>query len=595
MNGISRPRRSLSDRHLFDDFDRMFVRRRFVLVLRVAPRLAIFVAVFTGALLAGDFSPADDNTSVPRAGLPKDPAAYRTPISTPKYSTAESLTKQCIAIGKNTTRIDGRWTSDGLPDYFAALNEHYRHHVRTEQNAAVLLINAFGPETIPAEMRDRYFTLLGAASPAANGDYFVHCDEMVERWIRGSTQPFDVNDDDNLRGQFVLAGQQPWSTADYPMVAKWLALNERALAFVAQAADCPQFYEPIVPTSRTRQSLLTAALPLQQCAGEIKTALQARAMLRWQQGNLDAAWGDLLACHRLLRHIIAQPVGPCSLLNGSEEIELCQAELKLLHLANPSAEQIEQMRAQWTDLPPAASVADQIDIDQRYRFLDTVCLLEQQGTSVLEQLFAEASMATDDSLLEQALADPRFDWNELLKLSNEWFDRLVSISRIADRQDRGNAVQRVHIDLDQMASGDGPRLFGLKLSRRASVKMPFAALLQLCDSDLASMLETADQQTVHAAFMETGLALAAYRAEHGAYPQRLDELVPKFISMVPLDLYADHAPVHYRREENGYVLYSVGPNGLDEEAGGSDTFPDADDISVIVSDTVLTRCDHDSQ
>jgi hypothetical protein len=125
--------------------------------------------------------------------------------------------------------------------------------------------------------------------------------------------------------------------------------------------------------------------------------------------------------------------------------------------------------------------------------------------------------------------------------------------------------------------------------------MPFAALLQMCDPDFTSTLETADQNAVHVAFVQTGLALAAYRAQHGKYPQRLDELVPKFIDNVPLDLYADHAAVRYRLEENGYVLYSVGPNGLDEEAGGSDNFPDADDISIVISDAAPSPNFRDSQ
>ncbi len=57
-----------------------------------------------------------------------------------------------------------------------------------------------------------------------------------------------------------------------------------------------------------------------------------------------------------------------------------------------------------------------------------------------------------------------------------------------------------------------------------------------------------------------------YRAEHGAYPANLEELVPAVLDKAPTDLY--HAkPFLYRRIDDGYLLYSAGDNGQDD--GGS--------------------------
>jgi hypothetical protein len=60
-------------------------------------------------------------------------------------------------------------------------------------------------------------------------------------------------------------------------------------------------------------------------------------------------------------------------------------------------------------------------------------------------------------------------------------------------------------------------------------------------------------------------ALAAYRADHGSYPEKLADLVPKYTATVPLDAYrANKTSLQYRREADGYLLYSVGPNGKDD-------------------------------
>ena len=63
------------------------------------------------------------------------------------------------------------------------------------------------------------------------------------------------------------------------------------------------------------------------------------------------------------------------------------------------------------------------------------------------------------------------------------------------------------------------------------------------------------------------LALAAYRADHGAYPAKLSDLTPKYVTEVPKDIFSD-SELHYRQENGGYLLYSVGSNGKDDGGKG---------------------------
>ena len=61
----------------------------------------------------------------------------------------------------------------------------------------------------------------------------------------------------------------------------------------------------------------------------------------------------------------------------------------------------------------------------------------------------------------------------------------------------------------------------------------------------------------------TAAAIARYQLEHGAPPEQLDVLVPAYIMSVPEDPF-DLQPMRYRREEDSYLLYSIGPNGKDD-------------------------------
>ncbi len=70
-------------------------------------------------------------------------------------------------------------------------------------------------------------------------------------------------------------------------------------------------------------------------------------------------------------------------------------------------------------------------------------------------------------------------------------------------------------------------------------------------------------QADHAGVL-AALALSAYKHQHGAYPETLSALVPEYLSAIPIDPFSDE-PLCYRLDErDGYVLYSVGENGIDD-------------------------------
>src|SRR5262249_40180132 len=61
------------------------------------------------------------------------------------------------------------------------------------------------------------------------------------------------------------------------------------------------------------------------------------------------------------------------------------------------------------------------------------------------------------------------------------------------------------------------------------------------------------------------LALRAFEMEHDAPPQTLDELVPTYLPSLLADPFdANSHPLRYRSLEKGFVVYSVGPDGIDD-------------------------------
>jgi len=67
----------------------------------------------------------------------------------------------------------------------------------------------------------------------------------------------------------------------------------------------------------------------------------------------------------------------------------------------------------------------------------------------------------------------------------------------------------------------------------------------------------------------TGLACKLYKNRNGAYPENLEALVPGILSDVPIDPFTGK-PLVYRREGEGFIVYSLGSNEKDD--GGRSTW-----------------------
>ena len=74
-------------------------------------------------------------------------------------------------------------------------------------------------------------------------------------------------------------------------------------------------------------------------------------------------------------------------------------------------------------------------------------------------------------------------------------------------------------------------------------------------------------------------ALAGFHADRGRYPLQLKEIVPKYLKNLPKDLFSGKAMV-YRLSKDGYLLYSVGANGKDEQGRCFDDQPTGDDLRI---------------
>ncbi len=109
-----------------------------------------------------------------------------------------------------------------------------------------------------------------------------------------------------------------------------------------------------------------------------------------------------------------------------------------------------------------------------------------------------------------------------------------------------------------------------------------SVLTRLLGTSIAATAESAARGDAYCGTAVAGVAMYHYRATHGRFPEKLDDLVPEFLFEVPQDPF-DGAPLKLKQAEGGPVVYSIGPDmtddggvPLDDERTGDVTFTLAD-------------------
>jgi len=492
--------------------------------------------------------------------------------------------KPLITVSKETTRITGPLRDDGYVDYVAALNEQFGRGVTPENNAAVPLWQALGPEPVDEEIRAEFFRLLGIPQPPRQGRYLVDFNNVVER-----LGPKAGEDPD---GQFDRAMKGPWSAEDCPAVAGWLQANEAALPLVVEASRRPRYYAPMVSHDDVAP-MISVLLPTLGQARNVARAVMARAMLRLDSGDVDAAADDLLACHRFARLIGQGPTLIDALVAIAIDTMACQGDTVLATSGKLSAEQAAAYLAELKKLPPLPSMVDKIDVAERYMFLDAAAGIARNGPSALSGIAGDGGGGGFSAAVLKAISDSMLDWDEVLRIGNAWYDRMVEAGRQPTREARNAAWTKVDDDLHELTERAADKqalladLLSGKSPRQLMTEKMGAIMIALLLPAVNAAMDAEERGKMRFEVTELAVALSAYHAEHGAYPKKLGKLAPTYVAEIPRDRFAD-ADLTYRPRKDGYLLYSVGRNATDD--GGrnwhfdphpDDALPeDWDDIAV---------------
>ncbi len=88
-------------------------------------------------------------------------------------------------------------------------------------------------------------------------------------------------------------------------------------------------------------------------------------------------------------------------------------------------------------------------------------------------------------------------------------------------------------------------------------------LVRLLMPGMSKVAAATRRKTAMVRCLKVLLALERYRLDKSAWPATLGELTPKYLSSVPVDPH-DGKALRYRSVKDGVIVYSVGPDGIDD-------------------------------
>ncbi|MBN2580539.1 MAG: hypothetical protein JXB10_16260 [Pirellulales bacterium] len=468
-----------------------------------------------------------------------------------------------IRISPETTRFTGPLRSDGTLDCAGALDRMLRQGVTPANNAAVPFWQATGPKGVPAEIRKEFFQQLQMEQPPEQGEHFLCLWEFLNQEREREKDPSESRRDEAYR-QLEEAQKQPWAREDYSIIARWIRQNEKPMSILQEASRRPKYYQPMI--SKDGDLFVGSLISDMQVFRDYGCCLLCRAMMKIHEDKIPEAWEDILTWHRWARLYGSSPMLVTSGLGRGFDYDALRAGAILAANAPFSRSQAQKCLADIESLTPFPPLSRVCDRGQRLELVDIALDLAEKRPAL------EKIKRFMNKELVALAGDAKIDWNATLRYCQNSLDHVV---KELDQPTVAQLMQTWNALCKESPKGKYPPLN--PADRLSEKDRKLADLLiqgvgiPSPGTKMAVGLFPLIRGETQRQLTRLALALSAYKTEKGAYPDDLSALAPRYLPDLPPDP-CTGGPWHYRRQGEGFVLYSVGQNQKDD--GGKNYLAD---------------------
>ena len=385
-------------------------------------------------------------------------------------------------------------------------------------------------------------------------------EQLAESLASLETEEFRIRGSRNIlyHEYYYEAMKQVFTEDEYPLIADWMKESTDLANKLLTISKRPQSYNPIVRRSDD-DTVYDALLPYVQSSRQVARYLQTRGNWHFGRGEYDEALECAFAILRLgttlrsntgfvveeLVGIAMQGIGHSCVVNYLIRLENKKDAAWIL----AKQEEFRSIFRQAKN-PPNPPVWLE---GERFGMLSVIAATAY-NPHYLEEFLGNGYYddREQELLLFKKCYDPDYDydWDKVLKRINYYWadqDDLMLLPGLMRRakaygrlDDRLHEKNRLLKDMEITAETDREHL-----------------LADFFYSTFAPALSNAFYAFVRiectAQMSDIAFSVAAWRSDHGEYPETLDALIPKYLDRVPVSPYTDK-PMRYLKRANDVLL-----------------------------------------
>ncbi|MCA9039685.1 MAG: hypothetical protein KDA65_04985 [Planctomycetaceae bacterium] len=518
-----------------------------------------------------------------------------------------AATQKPLYVSPETTYITEPLRKDGTVDYAVAINKQNKIGITPENNAIVLLSQALSPEFTSEQLENAYYAEIGCLEKPTYRKKFVPAGHFGEKLTADYLAEYPINDPNitpeemdrrqdcinEIEHRFDVecefAHSHPWSSETYPDVANWLDHNRQVLDMVLLAAEKSEYYNPFIHGESEALSDKAVEYGPSQIPLQLRfviDAVQVRGMRALDEGRKEEALQHFQAVAKLTFYLSKEPDQLIWSFCHSHIRNLRHFYRALIEAGFNTPEDLDRCEKIIESLEEFPSLSEVYDKSTRIFVLDQV-------TQALYRPYFNNSSSTfrNEYTVGSVKSLFRIDWDVVFKQLQHNIDLRVSALKEAEKTKSFAPIEEFYSRNGEQIEQNYETLevieyikYDISLSRKEFSIRFGDAMYGLCGpwQKLDYMFRQEIDSRTYLRLLKLAIKLERHRLQEGDYPQSLEELVPTLPSHDFWDPY-NNKPLQYKRNDRGFLLYSIGADGIDSDGQHSLYYgQELDDICINV-------------
>jgi hypothetical protein len=482
----------------------------------------------------------------------------------PVPESGQPLFEPSVAANFITSPLD----ANGDVDYLEFVNQDSSRGVTRENNAMIPIVQAMGPTPEGAQVLPEFYYRMDITQPAAGGDHVI---DLLD-WYKSSKFADETADSEftlkhggsriSYVWQYVL--EQPWSPAEFPEIAAYLKTNETPIALVRKASTMKEGYYPKV-SDDTFCRFLSVLLPHAQGSRELARILTVRSQMNLHAGNVEEAIDDAVDTVKLGEMLsrVSDTLVENLVAIAIKSIGIDQCAAITAH-NNTSAKHLEMLRDHASEFELAERFYDLVDKRERLVSLDSLQSIMRSGS------FEAASPLTGRSIQPAnfvvRIADPESAMIQLNRQYDQALD-LIRRSKADPTFDFTTNYDAQMQAVEDEVMNTGKNMSLLLSSRKARGEHLGKFFASVAMPAIGNCLEAENRTNCQVQLLQLLIDVELFKSKQGQYPDELPGLLTEQRTEIPSDPFSGGNEYVYRKTDEHFQLYSIGPNQTDD--GGS--------------------------